>query len=159
MNIYFAASIRAGRDLQPTYELLVQYLKQAGHTVLSEQVASKNIVTDERGVSDQQIYTQDIELLDCCDVVIAEVTVPSLGVGYEIAYALHRWRRPVLCLAQAGTNLSAMLTGNTARGLRVAFYENQTAALAEVDWFLRANAPRFPLPRLLRSTIHTIRKI
>jgi nucleoside 2-deoxyribosyltransferase len=136
MKIYFAASIRAGRALQPTYEALVQHLQDAGHTVLSEQVASKTVVADERGMTDQHIYTQDTGLLDRCDAVVAEVTVPSLGVGYEIAYALHTRNRPVLCLCQAGTSLSAMLTGNTMPGLRVVFYAELAQALAEMDRFL-----------------------
>jgi hypothetical protein len=51
--------------------------------------------------------------LDQAAAVIAEVTVPSLGVGYEIAYALHARAIPVLGLCRAGTRLSAMLTGCT----------------------------------------------
>ena len=141
MKIYFAAAIRAGRDLQPIYEAIVRHLKDAGHTVLSEQVASKTVEADERTVTDLQIYTQDTARLGECDVVIAEVTVPSLGVGYEIAYALHRWGRPVQCLCRAGTHLSAMLTGNTHPSLQVVFYEDLTAALAEVDRFLILSAP------------------
>ncbi|MBI5958465.1 MAG: nucleoside 2-deoxyribosyltransferase [Chloroflexi bacterium] len=136
MNIYFAASIRAGRELQPSYEAIVQHLKDTGHTVLSEQVASKTIIVEERDVTDQQIYTQDTGMLDRCDVVVAEVTVPSLGVGYEIAYALHKTHKPVLCLCQGGTHLSAMLTGNTTLGLRIVFYTSVSAALLEVDRFL-----------------------
>jgi nucleoside 2-deoxyribosyltransferase len=138
MNIYFAASIRAGRALQPTYEAIVHHLKDTGHTVLSEQVASKTILAEERDITDRQIYTQDTGMLDRCDVVVAEVTVPSLGVGYEIGYALHQGHRPVLCLCQAGTPLSAMLTGNTSPGVRIVFYDTLSAALAEVDRFLSA---------------------
>lgn len=140
MNLYFAASIRAGRELQPTYEAIVRHLQAAGHIVLSEQVASETVIADERGMTDQHIYTQDAALLDRCDAVVAEVTVPSLGVGYEIAYALHYRNKPVLCLCRTGTHLSAMLSGNTTPGLRVVFYEALAEALAKIDQFLSAGA-------------------
>ena len=74
--------------------------------------------------------------MHACDVVVAEVTVPSLGVGSEIGYALHHAHKPVLCLCQQGTHLSAMLTGNPAAGLTVAFYEDVTEALQSVADYL-----------------------
>jgi hypothetical protein len=47
--------------------------------------------------------------------MIAEVTIPSLGVGYEIATAIHL-NRKVLCLyhPQKGRKLSAMIAGSPA---------------------------------------------
>lgn len=138
MNIYFAGSIRAGRMLQPTYAAIVAHLKAAGHAVLSEHVAAQGVETDESQLSDAAIYTQDTAWLDACDAVVAEVTVPSLGVGYEIAYALHRARKPVLCLCRRGTLLSAMIAGNTTPGLRVAFYADLDDALETTDRFLHA---------------------
>ncbi len=138
MNLYFAASIRAGRELQPVYTALVRHLVQGGHTVLTEHVASQNVEADEGDMTDQEIYTQDVAFLDRSDAVVAEVTVPSLGVGYEIAYALHVRRAPVLCLCRAGTPLSAMLTGNTHPGLTLAFYQDTAGALAAVDRFTRS---------------------
>jgi len=137
MKIYFAASIRGGRRLQPTYQALVDHLRQSGHVVLSEGVAFETMA--EQGVSDEEIYQQDTAWLDECDVVVAEVTVPSLGVGYEIGYALHKAAKPVLCLCQQGTNLSAMLTGNTSSAMRAVFYEDLAGALREIDEFLAAS--------------------
>jgi nucleoside 2-deoxyribosyltransferase len=135
MKIYFAASIRGGRGLQTTYQTIVDYLKQSGHEVLSENVAFETMA--EQGISDEVIYTQDTAWLDECDAVVAEVTTPSLGVGYEIGYALHKAHKPVLCLCQAGTHLSAMLRGNTASGLRIVFYADARKALIEADRFLK----------------------
>jgi nucleoside 2-deoxyribosyltransferase len=138
MNVYFAASIRAGRDLQPTYERVVQHLKDAEHTILSEQVASRTVEADERHRRDREIYRRDIAQLDRCDVVVAEVTTPSLGVGYEIAYALHHLDRPVVCLCRTGENLSAMLMGNDHPRLQVIFYDDLNGGLAELDRVLSA---------------------
>lgn len=134
MRIYFAASIRGGRSLQATYRAIVRHLQQAGHEVLSEGVAFETMA--ERGVSDEDIYRQDTAWIDACDAVVAEVTVPSLGVGYEIGYALHKADKPVLCLCQRDTNLSAMIQGNRHPQLRVVFYEDIAEALLEADRFL-----------------------
>jgi len=136
MNIYFAASIRAGRELQPLYAAIVAHLQQVGHTVLTEHVAANTVLDDERDTTELGVYTQDTAWLDVCDVVVAEVTVPSLGVGYEIGYALHQAHKPVLCLCQHGVNLSAMLLGNPDATLRVVFYADLVQALAETDRFL-----------------------
>lgn len=135
MKIYFAASVRAGRHLQPTYEAIVAHLSSTGHSVLSEAVASKTIFEDERDLKDVQIYTQDIEWLDSCDCVVAEVTVPSLGVGYEISYALHQANKPVLCLCQSGLPLSAMLTGNPR--VSVLFYTEIQETFTRIDYLLK----------------------
>ena len=46
-------------------------------------------------------------------MVIAEVTNPSLGVGYELGYA-EKLNKPILCLfdGDSGGKLSAMVRGN-----------------------------------------------
>jgi len=48
-----------------------------------------------------------------CDLVVAEVTTPSLGVGYELGWAT-ALKKPVLCLYrfQPGRILSAMIAGS-----------------------------------------------
>lgn len=59
-------------------------------------------------MSEQEIYRRDISLLEESDCLIAEVTVPSIGVGYEICRAL-RMGLPVLCVHGTDANVSAML--------------------------------------------------
>lgn len=136
MNIYFAGSIRGGRALQPIYTAIVQHLQEAGHTVLTEAVASETIEQDERDLTDQTIYEQDMAWLKTSDIVVAEVTVPSLGVGYEIGYALHTARIPVLCLCHHEAHLSAMLTGNTDPHLTIHFYRDIADVLPDITEFI-----------------------
>ncbi|MBN1966922.1 MAG: nucleoside 2-deoxyribosyltransferase [Anaerolineae bacterium] len=138
MKIYFAGAIRAGRDLQPTYLTIVQHLNRAGHIVLTEHVADQNVLDDERLTTEEAIYVQDTAWLDECEAMVAEVTIPSLGVGYEIAYALHKADKPVLCLCRQGTHLSAMILGSTAPRLRVVFYDDVADMLRAVDEFVAA---------------------
>ena len=109
MNIYFAGSIRGGRQDAALYHRIIEQLKSQGHRVLTEHVGDLNLV-ESRG--DKDIYALDTGWLRESDLLIAECTTPSLGVGYELAYA-ERLEKPChLFYDQTKCNLSAMLTGN-----------------------------------------------
>ena len=113
MIIYFAGSIRGGRDGVDLYFKIIQYLKSFGE-VLTEHIGDKALKTSgERNSQDSYIYQRDINWILQSDIIIAEVTQPSLGVGYEIAYAL-KSKKNVVCLYQASSDfkLSAMIAGN-----------------------------------------------
>ena len=71
-----------------------------------------------------------------CDAVIAEVSSPSHGVGYEIAYAL-TLGKPVLCCYQAGRSVSKIITGNTSPGLSVMTYIVEEDAPVVVREFIQ----------------------
>ncbi len=114
MKIYFAASIRGGRQDVEFYVELIQHLQKYGE-VLTEHIGDKNIEeTGEKHMSDKEIHDRDMEWLYSADLILAEVTTPSLGVGYEIARAFEAGKR-VVCLfrEEKGKRLSAMLTGNS----------------------------------------------
>jgi len=113
MNIYFAGAIRGGRDDAGIYSKLIQLLKTYG-TVLTEHVGDKTLLKEEQSLSEQEIYERDMQWLKQADVLIAEVSTPSLGVGYELA-AAERLNIPCLCLfrKQQHKTLSAMISGNS----------------------------------------------
>ncbi len=111
MKIYFAGSIRGGRSILFEYQQTIELLKKLGHDVISEHVASSNLEEVEAKLKDEEIFKNDIGFIDECDCVVADVTVPSIGVGYEISYAVSRGKR-VICLYKEGTNVSAMVRGN-----------------------------------------------
>lgn len=113
MRIYFAGSIRGGREDQAIYAQIIAILTGFGE-VLTEHVADASLsALGEDGPTDQFIHDRDLAWLRQCDCVVAEVTTPSLGVGYELGRAVE-WGKPVICLyrPQPGRRLSAMLTGN-----------------------------------------------
>ena len=115
MKIYFAGSIRGGRDDAGLYQRLIALLSEHG-TVLTEHVGSEGLSpTGEDALSDEEIYTRDMAWLADADAIVAEVTTPSHGVGYEVAQARARGK-PVLCIYRpsAGRRLSAMLAGDPA---------------------------------------------
>jgi nucleoside 2-deoxyribosyltransferase len=134
MNIYFCGSIAGGRKYLAAYQKIVSYLKSRGHRILTEHVVQPNVLELEEKLTPEQIYTRDIDWLKECDCVIAEVSNPSLGVGYEICYAL-RLNKPVLCLYRQGIFLTRMLTGNTSAGIVVEEYHNDADGQKHIDRF------------------------
>jgi len=112
MKIYFAGSIRGGRDDRQIYMDIISHLQNYGQ-VLTEHIGSASLTSmGEGGITDEYIYERDMEWVKEADIVVAEVTQTSLGVGYEIGWA--DGKKPIVCLyrEQEGKRLSAMLTGN-----------------------------------------------
>lgn len=132
MKIYFAASIRGGRDDDDLYRALIIELARFGN-VLTEHITHPNDV--EQGMTDRQIYERDMGWLREAEVVVAEVTTPSLGVGYELASAQQLGKR-ILCLFRpsSGQSLSAMISGAEAR--TVVEYETLEEATTAIETFL-----------------------
>jgi nucleoside 2-deoxyribosyltransferase len=115
IKIYFAGSIRGGREDATLYRRIIASLAAYGE-VLTEHVGDPGLTrAGEDEPSDVAIYERDMAWLAEADVVVAEVTVPSHGVGYEIGRA-EALGKPLLCLHRRGSGrqLSAMLAGNVA---------------------------------------------
>jgi 2'-deoxynucleoside 5'-phosphate N-hydrolase len=135
MRIYFCGAIAGGRQNAAVYRIIVDHLEATGHDVLTKHVARPDVLTWERAKTPQEVYARDMAWLRQCDAVVAEVTSPSLGVGYEIATALHLGK-PVLCVYREGIALTKLLTGNTEPGIVVMGYFSEAMMLGAVDSFL-----------------------
>ena len=110
MKFYFAGSIRGGRKDAELYRKVIAALKEK-HQVLTEHVGDLSLsVVEDKG--DKAIYEQDTAWLRECDVVVAECTQVSLGVGYELAYAEAHNKEVHIFYRPNETQLSAMLSGN-----------------------------------------------
>ena len=129
-NIYFCASVTGGRENLEIYVKTVELLKK-NYNVLTEHLANPNLSSMEENLSQREIYLRDIEYLEKADFVIAECSTPSLGVGYELAYA-EKLGKPtyVLFKKQEGKRLSAMIGGN--EYYKVIYYDDLYKAVEEV---------------------------
>lgn len=136
-KIYFACSIRGGRDDADTYRRLVEYIKKSA-IVLSEIFADGKLSASGMNLPSQEIYTKDTTWIKEADAIIAEVTNPSLGVGYEIAYA-ENLGKPILALFRddGARKLSAMIDG--APGVTNNIYGSIDEAFGAIDRFLLEN--------------------
>jgi nucleoside 2-deoxyribosyltransferase len=138
MNIYFACSITGGRTFEPVYQEFTRALLADGHDVPTAHLAESNVIALEMVVDPREVYLRDIAWIRACDVLIAEVSVPSHGVGYEIGFALEQGK-PVLCLAQASITVSKMITGNPHPALYVKTYKDISEGITLIHRFLASS--------------------
>ena len=112
MKIYFSGSIRGGRDDVEIYHQIINYLKNFGE-VLTEHIGDNSLNAFGEKSNDISIHDRDMKLLMKSDLIIAEVTNPSLGVGYEIGRALEN-NKKVICIYRKKENkkISAMILGS-----------------------------------------------
>jgi len=145
MKIYFAGSIRGGRDDAALYEAMITWLRSLGE-VLTEHVGNPALSeTGDDGPSDRYIHDRDMSWLSACDLMVAEVTAPSLGVGYELGWA-SALGKPALCLHRtiSGRPLSAMIAGSP--GIQTSAYSSMDEAETIMGEFIRETAERISPP-------------
>lgn len=135
MNIYFSCSITGGRSDEAVYQALVARMQQLHHEVPTAHLSDPKVLDAERIAVPRDIYERDMNWLRACDVVVAEVSTPSHGVGYEIAVALLS-NKPVFCCYQKGKRVSKIITGNTSPTLKLFEYESIAAAEEALTDFL-----------------------
>ncbi len=137
MKIYFSGSISGGRQDRYLYAEIIAGLRELG-TVLTEHIGDPSLTAmGETGRDDRAIHDRDLNWVREADLVVAEVSTPSLGVGYEIAKATE-WGKAVLCLHRPsdGRALSAMVAG--CPGATVRRYRNAVDAMDAVREFAAA---------------------
>jgi nucleoside 2-deoxyribosyltransferase len=135
MNLYFSCSLTGGRNDEQIYGAIVAHLLRLGHEVPTSHLAHPEVMALEQVVEPAEVYRRDIAWIQACDALVAEVSTPSHGVGYEIAVALSL-AKPVLCCHRRGARVSKMITGNDSPGLTVFSYGDVTEIMNAIDGFL-----------------------
>ena len=110
-KVYFAASIRGGRADAALYHDMIEFIKLTD-TVLTEHIGDLSLSSFEQSERDRKIYEQDTAWLKECDLLIAECTCPSIGVGYELAYAEKLNKPCYVFYRRSEIHLSATITGD-----------------------------------------------
>ena len=137
MKIYFAGSIRGGSEDREIYHALIERLQEFGE-VLTEHVGNPDLTDQgEKDMSETEIFERDVAWIHDADIVVAEVTQPSLGVGYELGLA-KSVGKPIICLFRETENrrLSAMIAGNSK--LMVHLYQDVEEAVSYIGDFLQS---------------------
>lgn len=141
LKIYFAGSIRGGRSDAAVYAALIAFLRVFGE-VLTEHVGNPHLTEKgDDGPNDRYIHDRDIKWLTACDLVVAEVSLLSLGVGYELGWAC-ALGKPVLCLYRPvpERSLSAMIAGSP--GIETAAYATLSEAQILLKGFIEKTTER-----------------
>jgi nucleoside 2-deoxyribosyltransferase len=135
MNIYFSCSITGGRTEEKTYQKIVQALEEAGHVVPTAHLTSSRVMDLENEVDPVDTYHRDMNWIREADALVAEVSTPSHGVGYEIATALNQGK-PVFCCYRRERRVSKIITGNTSPTLVLAPYASDFELIEKMSQFL-----------------------
>lgn len=105
LRIYLAAPLLGSPEGPRLAGRLAEALAAAGAEIVNPWVLRGPEAAEPR-----RIYARDTSLIRGADGLVAEVSLPSLGVGYEVAYALCHGK-PVAALAREGARVSAMIRG------------------------------------------------
>ena len=135
MQIYFSCSITGGRNEEKTYQKIVATLEEEGYSVPTAHLSTPQVMELEAVVDPVDTYQRDMQWLQEADAVVAEVSTPSHGVGYEIATAL-QLRKPVFCCYHRQKRVSKIITGNTSPGLVLAPYSSDEEVIGLLHQFL-----------------------
>ncbi len=122
MIIYCAGPIRGDVSYQNFYAELINHIEDQGHSALAEFNGKFSVSIP---LTDSQIYKRDLKWIDGSKLMIAEISGPSLGVGFEIAYAIFQRKIPVLALVNSDVEkISAMLSGCDSTLLTISEYNS-----------------------------------
>ncbi len=125
-HVYVAHAIKGDTSWEGAFEVIEGAVKEAGRTlgvdigVYSEEATDETRLVSKGGWRD--VFKRDQEWLRNSDLLVAEVSGESFGVGWEVAYAQQVMLIPVLCLASSSAHTPALIAGNTHRGLTLQLY-------------------------------------
>jgi 2'-deoxynucleoside 5'-phosphate N-hydrolase len=129
-TIYFSGSISGGREDVAVYRQIVAALEGEGHHVRAGMVTSGEVGAEGEEMPSSEIFRRDMRWLEevatAGGVLVAEISRPSLGVGYEVAAARYRFGIPVICLWRPAFSrrCSGMIAGDP--GIRLLEYTDPT---------------------------------
>jgi len=140
MNIYFCGSIRGGRDLAAMYEKMIDMLGSYGQVLTEHLGSDEEIESNDRVLTDKDIHDRDLQWIVESDLLVADVTVPSLGVGYEIGRAIEMGK-PILCLFKQDSEytISAMIAGSDS--VEMKYYKRVEEVKDLFEAFFSTHAP------------------
>jgi nucleoside 2-deoxyribosyltransferase len=114
LTLYFAGAISGGRADVGHYRQIVRALEADGYRVLAGAVAAEHVGAGGEALTSCDIFDRDLGWLAEADVLVAEVSMPSTGVGYEIAAMRHKFGKPVIALYRPAytSRCTAMVSGD-----------------------------------------------
>jgi 2'-deoxynucleoside 5'-phosphate N-hydrolase len=129
VQIYLACTVRGDRGAVAGLRRLVASLEAAGHNVLTKHLLDDNVETAEAALSEREVYERDIRWLEACDVLIADASGSSFGVGFEVGYVLGRsegtnQRVVLLYRADRRDRISRLIVGNAHPRCRTIAYRD-----------------------------------
>lgn len=105
VNVYFSASSLDSQSFD-LYEKIAKCIDQAGGKILF------NWLRDKKKLSPQEVFNEATEGIKSADVLVAEISIPSTGVGQQIAYSISN-KIPVIALVNKDAKKPSRFTLGT----------------------------------------------
>jgi hypothetical protein len=134
MIVYCAGPVKGDQTYHKFHLEVIEQVSTLGHTALSELNSEFKSAFP---LNDHEVFNRDIKWMDRSKIVIAEASGPSLGVGFEIAYALYKKQIPVLVLVNSAANLSSMIMGCDSELLTIKKYTDSEDLKKIVSTFIK----------------------
>jgi nucleoside 2-deoxyribosyltransferase len=141
VNIYLACTVRGSRGAVHALRALADSLERAGHVVLTRHLLEDDVEGAEAALSAREVFERDMRWLTAADVLIADASGSSYGVGFEVGYLLglsERTSQHVLVLYDDARRdlISRLVTGNSHPNCTTSAYRDTGSLLQAVDGFL-----------------------
>lgn len=118
MKIYLACTVRGDRGGLIGAREVAALLERGGHTVMTSHLLADDVEAAESALSEREVFERDVRWLDEADLLIAEASGSSYGVGFEVGYILGRAERTgqrviLLYDRSRASHVSRLIAGNT----------------------------------------------
>ena len=138
MRIYLAVTVRGDRSALDAARYVARRLQERGHEILTTHLLLDDVEGVEQSRSDREIYVRDMAWVESCDVLVAEASGSSYGVGFEVGYLLGRapqtgQRAIVMYRRDRHPVISRLITGFASEQGRVFAYESEADLDGVVD--------------------------
>jgi nucleoside 2-deoxyribosyltransferase len=111
MRIYLACTVRGDRSGLEAARLIAQRLTALGHQILTSHLLADDVDEAEASFGDREVFERDLWWLDASDVLIAEASGSTYGVGFEVGYIVGR--APHSCQLTCRCTSSAVTAGSS----------------------------------------------
>ncbi|MEO7133188.1 MAG: nucleoside 2-deoxyribosyltransferase [Vicinamibacterales bacterium] len=138
MRIYLACTVRGDRAGTAAGRVICERLHYHGHEVLTTHLLADDVETAESALTEADVYRRDLEWLSSCDVLVAEASGSSYGVGFEVGYVLGRagiTGQRVLLLYNAARRdvISRLIVGNCDESCSTVEYRSMQELATLID--------------------------
>ena len=146
MRIYLACTIRGDRGGVTAGRAIGERLQTLGHAVLTTHLLADNVDEAESALAEADVFRRDLSWLESCDVLVAEASGSSYGVGFEVGYVLGRADRTgqkVVVVYDVARRhaVSRVITGNRDPNCTTVGYSSVEELLAFIDQRFAAPLP------------------
>jgi nucleoside 2-deoxyribosyltransferase len=143
--VYLACTVRGDRSALESTRAIAATITALGHTLLTAHLLEDDADAAESALSERDVYERDLEWLSRADVLIAEASGSSYGVGFEVGYFLanagERGRHMLLVYDDARrTSVSRLVVGNSHPRCTTYGYRDAAGLLRVVGDFLVARS-------------------